>query len=416
MKLLCKVFIVLISLALFTSLIGCGGGGGGGGVVTATGDAHSILGNVSMPSNQSATATANIRLAPLYSGLQARLLNSSGSDIVPAATVSVSGDYMFSGVPTGNNYRIVIVSPSNKALLVKILDSVTGDQTGVNVDSNTTAISTLVLSSDLAITAAQVQAAVNKGDVNLSILVNVVENWLCGMLTTTTTDVLTIVQHEVGQSTIDQMVLKASPTTPNLGDTENDTTVPIYTVAQEFFPIQKGNKWVYDVTVTENSVATNTEYSFEILDHTWLKQGETMIADKTSWLASSSVTLYGASNEFLIFLDQTSNSIKMRDLIFLPGDDREISSSRGIALFTDTLLPGTMSFSRISSTQIKMTYSGLSSTTTTSGSTYEMRRTSQYTFTKGIGITYFHDSYRFKESLFSTTMSISGSIKSKTLN
>jgi len=399
-----KAFVLFISLVCFSYLIGCGGGGGGGAVVGAVSSlekTYSILGSISMPINQSATATANIRCARTYSGFQAKLLNSAGVEIVSAVSIGNTGDYMFSGVPAGSNYQIVIASPANKTLLVKILDSVSNDQAGLSVDVNSTAVSSLVLSSNFALTAAQVQAASNKGDVNLSGLISAVENWLCGILINTSSSVLAVVKQEVGQSAIDQMINNV-----NKPSSVNDATVPIYTVAQEFFPIQKGNKWVYDVIISENSVVTNTEYSFEILDHTWLEQGSTIIPDKTTWLASSSVSLYG-SNEVKIFLDKLNNSIKMRGLIFLPGDDREIAGSLGTALFTGLIESGTISFSQVSSTQIKMSFSG-----SDDDSYFSFSRSSEYIFTKGVGITRFRDSSKFA----GRTTTTSGSLKSKTLN
>ena len=110
--------LFVFGLAMVLCSTGCGGGGGGS-YVAPTGT--SLSGSVVLPADTADTITKNIIANVSYSGIKVHLLDKSNNDIVSPVQLGSAGEFSFPDVPAGNNYQLVVITPTGKKLLRKHL-------------------------------------------------------------------------------------------------------------------------------------------------------------------------------------------------------------------------------------------------------------------------------------------------------
>ncbi len=135
-------FILAGIIALSALFTGCGGGGGSGSGVPVSG--NSLSGSVVLPADTASTMTVSLLADAKYASLTIHLFDLSEKDIVSPSALSSSGEFYFSNVPAGNNYKLVVVTPGGKKLLRKHIDSFSETKPAITVNTETTALAILV--------------------------------------------------------------------------------------------------------------------------------------------------------------------------------------------------------------------------------------------------------------------------------
>lgn len=203
MKQHCKTFLAFICLTFIASLIGCGGGGGGGGSYVAP-IGVSLSGSVALPNDTAENITKNVVGSVSYSGMKVYLLDTNDNDIVSPVGLGSTGGFFFPDVPAGNNYQLIVVTPSGKKLLRKHIDSFSVTKSAVSIDSVSTALAILVKQSNFEKSEAKLAEVVTQAV--LSNLAEKITGWLEGNSPSTENDVFAVVIEAVGESEIKKII------------------------------------------------------------------------------------------------------------------------------------------------------------------------------------------------------------------
>ncbi len=224
-----SLFIVLrFTLLAIAFVTGCGGGGGSGTVLN-TSTEFTVSGNVLLPQDYSASATASI-LAQVPANMTARVVDAA--DTLQGDEVSVNqsnGQFSIPRVKPGARLRIWILTGGRKIILQKFFDSVSADRFGETVDKQTTAVAILAHHSNGSRTASQVEAAVNNGSISLNALLMVIDSFLKGSIIASQTNISEIVVQSLGTTGISDIIGRV-PATSNPGTASG--TGNQYTLAQ----------------------------------------------------------------------------------------------------------------------------------------------------------------------------------------
>ncbi len=199
---------IVLLLCVFSCLMtGCGGGSTSDNADPRPVSGSLILsGTAVMPLAQSATATANLRSGLNYIGLKAYLVDRNGKSIVDPVALDSEGVFVFNNVVAGDNYHLLICSPKGKVLLRRCLDSVKNTLTNIVVGSYSSAVATIVLKSNYSLSAAKVEAADIDNTISLNLISQTIEKWLSGTVDSHETDVSEVVEHRLGDGTINSMI------------------------------------------------------------------------------------------------------------------------------------------------------------------------------------------------------------------
>jgi hypothetical protein len=155
--------------------------------------------------------------------MKVRLVDTNENDLVTAVPIESSGFFSFPDVPAGSNYRLIVISGSNRKLLQKHLDTFSTSRASVTIDPDTTTIALLVKESKFAKTEAQLTEAVSQGKISVKGVSDKVHEWLKGASKSTEADVEKAVVGTVGSSEI-QKIIDAVPAIP--ATTPTPTTPP----------------------------------------------------------------------------------------------------------------------------------------------------------------------------------------------
>lgn len=195
-------FILAGIIALSALFTGCGGGGGSGSGVPVSG--NSLSGSVVLPADTASTMTVSLLADAKYASLTIHLFDLSEKDIVSPSALSSSGEFYFSNVPAGNNYKLVVVTPGGKKLLRKHIDSFSETKPAITVNTETTALAILVQKNGYAKSEAALAAEIPQAD--LAKVAEKVTDWLKGIVTSSEADVSAAITEIVGEQELLKIV------------------------------------------------------------------------------------------------------------------------------------------------------------------------------------------------------------------
>ncbi len=179
-----RTFLTLaLLLILSLQLGGCGGGGGGGGVagpsISPTENQKFVLsGSVALPTQMSATVTTSIHLQQYPIDFSVVFVASNGARIL-GEFVSSSA-FVIRDVPPCTNSEIQFQSLSGKILLLRFVDLIDSEKTGLNINSRSTAITYFIRNLTSPQSFDSIDGKVTNGSLDIGALETAILDWLSG--------------------------------------------------------------------------------------------------------------------------------------------------------------------------------------------------------------------------------------------
>lgn len=206
----------LLSFSAFLTILFVGCSAGSDSPATITKGNWQVSGNVNLPNDRSATATASLRSAYGYDLMTAHLVNISGNPLKePVALAVADGYFEFTGIPDNTNLQVKILSNSGKKLANVHIDALLSDQTGLVINSRSTVIASLVSASNFSITAARINQAWQSEKIDLLPMSNLIENWWRGSHTTFETEADKVLLSYFGNAQIQSIIQAAADESEN---------------------------------------------------------------------------------------------------------------------------------------------------------------------------------------------------------